>query len=316
MILFMSSLGIVIPHYNVNDNSLWLLYNLLDSIQRVEPTLLRSVVVSDDASPDLSDKDFATMLAPYGVTGIRRRKNDGYSKNVNHGLKFLLTHSIQYALILNNDITLTHKISPLFEYFRNIESLAVVGIRLWYPDGRLQHGGFECNSSKEMQHPFYRTWEGGLGTRFVGGVTGAFQLLDLNKVSLYPEEYSLSYEDVSFCLRTWQSGSRILYTDTISAIHNESSTRGYLLGVKEHESITAFHREHFQFPVIEENLRKAKECYPRELLQSILAPQPFLPYVRDSKTREERYSYPNRKAGWALARKHLKLAPVGLPPKG
>lgn len=308
-------IGIMIPSLIVNDKHRWLLYNLLDSIEKHEPDLISSTVVCDDASP-CSDAEMRTLLSPYPVTLLRRPKNESYSKNVNMGLRFMREKGINLVFIINNDITLIQPILPLVRYFEKMERLAIVGPRLFFPDGRLQHGGLEVHASKAIEHPGYGKWDLGIGTRFVTAVTGAFQLVRLDKVDAYPEEYSLGYEDVSFCLRTWIRGGQVLYSDSISAIHAESSTRGYFVGPKEWESLSAFRREQFDFPVKDAQLEQSRQSMPLSRLQKLCPPQPFLQYQRDPRNDHLSNSLhqKERKAEWGLARKHLGLEPVG-PPK-
>lgn len=302
--------AILIPHFHKDDKSLWLLYNLLDSIQRHNPDLMQSVVVVEDGGA-VTNEEFKLQLSPYGITGLRSPVNRGFAKTVNLGLKFLKRNGVEYCFLLNNDLTLIQPLSPVLEYFRHMKDLAIAGIRLWYPDGRLQHGGFMVDDTKGIHHPGYGLWEDGLPTRIVDGVTGAAQALNLGNVGLYPEEYQLSYEDVALCLRLWQRGLGVLYTNAVSAIHNESSTRGYVLGEREFQSINEFHREDFQFPEVANHRAQWQARYPHELLQTLLSHQPIPPYVRDWKRKDLTGSPPTGRAPWALIRMHRKLKRVG-----
>lgn len=283
-----------------------MVYALLDSIQKHQPDLMKSTIILDDATP-ATDEEMKYFFSPYPVTLLRRRINGGFSKNVNMGLEFLKRHGVDYAFLLNNDLILTQPITAICSYFKHVESLAMVGIRLWYPDGRLQHGGIEIEPSKHLHHLHYGQWDLGAPTRFVPIVTGAFQLLDIRKVGMYPEEYPLGYEDVALCLRTWAKGHRVLYSNSVSAIHAESQTRGYVVDKRQFESLNVFHREEFQFPEVGHQIQLAQECYPREQLELLCPPQPHPPYVRDSQRRDRPDSpAKNRREKWAQAQARLK----------
>ena len=246
-------LAIVIPHYSVNANSDWLLKNCLRSIEKFHPELMRSIIICDDASP-------MPFTSPHTI--LHKRKNTSYSANVNMGLEFAKRHA-DLALILNNDITLTESIEPLLKIMREMKHVTIAGPRLYFPDGRIQHNGIEVLSGHVINHPSYRTWDQNpQGSRFVHVVTGAFMLLRLDRIhGLYPEEYPLSYEDVSFCLREWEFGGSVFFCGKMSAIHNESSTRGYQLGLKELASLNQFHHEQFDFPEVQLRVKQAQEDY-------------------------------------------------------
>lgn len=171
------------------------------------------------------------------------------------------------ALILNNDVTLTQPITPLLNVMRKMPHVTVTGPRLYFPDGRIQHNGIEVLPTYEINHPSYGQWDQNpQGSRFVNVVTGAFMLLRLEAIhGVYPEEYPLSYEDVSFCLREWQTNGSVFFCSDVSAIHNESATRGYHMGPKELESYRRYRLEQFDFPAIQRRLTQAQEDYLRVL---------------------------------------------------
>src|SRR5271155_2556180 len=62
----------------------------------------------------------------------------------------------------------------------------------------------------------------------------------IERVGLMDERYPMAYEDVDWCLRTWQAGYRVLYFPAASLYHRESLTRGTDVGGRERASQRLF----------------------------------------------------------------------------
>lgn len=264
--------AILIPNYSCNANSYWLLEQCLKSIERYEPALLPHTFVLDDESPDPAARTMLPhMQRLYGFKLVWKKKNTSYSDNINLGMRLARQLGYEQAVTLNNDVELKAPFSAKTRaMFQADPLLSVIGGLLFFPDGRVQHQGFDVNRQKEISHPGYRTFNQDELSRYVSGVTGAFQVLHLERVTEYPSHYPLSYEDVTFCLRQWEQGKRAWYERTIGGIHHESATRGYKLGPKEMESLKLFRNETFDWESIEENLRSARSNQSAELLPAQL----------------------------------------------
>ena len=70
-------------------------------------------------------------------------------------------------------------------------------------------------------------------------VTGACMYITretLDAVGELDEGYGMAYEDVDYCLRTWESGRRVVYAPAATLTHHESKTRGMTQGKREIDS--------------------------------------------------------------------------------
>ena len=109
--------------------------------------------------------------------------------------------------------------------------------------------------------------------RYCHHVTGAWQAIKLDDhMLMYDELYPFSFEDVDFCLRSWEAGRRVFFSDKIFHIHHESQTRGSGTSERELRSMKRFRTKKFNWDEIERNLSLATNEYlpGTDLLQ----PQP------------------------------------------
>lgn len=143
----------------------------------------------------------------------------------------------EFVVLLNNDIEvinpdwLNEMVGPALE-----PGVGCVGARLWYPDGRLQHGGIilVCGVAGHA-HKYLRRGQHGYMGRAVlaqdmAGVTAACLLIRKSiyqEVGGLDEGLAVAFNDVDFCLRVHAAGYRNLWTPYAELIHHESVTRGH-----------------------------------------------------------------------------------------
>ncbi len=140
-------------------------------------------------------------------------------------------------VLLNNDIAVLHP-----EWLTELVSqtmqpgIGVVGAKLLYPDGRLQHAGLTTEFSRGLPRHLMRyapDTSGPFGllalTREVWGVTGACMAIRrpvFFSVGGLNEALAVSCNDVEFCVRLRASGYRILWTPWAELEHREMASRG------------------------------------------------------------------------------------------
>ena len=143
----------------------------------------------------------------------------------------------EFVLMLNNDIEvmdstwLDEMVAPAME-----PGVGCVGARLWYPDGRLQHGGvvLVCGVAGHAHKLLPKGRHGYMGRAVLGqdmvAVTAACLLVRkriYDEVGGLDETLAVAFNDVDFCLRVFQAGYRNYWTPYAELIHHESLTRGY-----------------------------------------------------------------------------------------
>jgi GT2 family glycosyltransferase len=223
----------IVPSFLRKPEELDVLLRCLVSLKSTAPQAM--VLVIDDHSPN---RELVAQLDAVsdelGITLACKDENTGFAKTVNIGLGLARAEGWD-AVLVNADVEF-HEAGWLERMLARTDTqgrpAAVVGARLLYPHGLIQHGGiyfsllrrdffhrfqFGPADLPEAQHP----------TRCP--VTGALQLIrheTLETVGLYDEGFDLAYEDVDYCLRVFDAGLECIYEPTVCATHLESFFRG------------------------------------------------------------------------------------------
>jgi GT2 family glycosyltransferase len=149
----------------------------------------------------------------------------------------------EYFLLLNDDMEIVEPswVERMLEHFEK-PHVGVVGARLTYPDGKLQHVGVACNFGNpdhvRKMFPgddpgyFFST----CGVRNYSAVTGACMMVRskiYRDVGGYTEELAICFNDVDFCLKVSRKGLSIVYAPAVHLTHMESQSRSLDMPIKE-----------------------------------------------------------------------------------
>jgi GT2 family glycosyltransferase len=142
-----------------------------------------------------------------------------------------------YVLLLNNDTAALHD-DWLDEMVSQIlrPEVGVVGAKLLFPDGKIQHAGVILGMRGPAEHPFigqppeYRGYFGrAMLTQNLSAVTGACLLIGK---SLYQElggldekQFQVSYNDIDLCLKAREAGHKIVFTPWAMLLHEGSASQ-------------------------------------------------------------------------------------------
>jgi GT2 family glycosyltransferase len=192
-------------------------------------------VVVDDGSPA---RELVEMLgaacAELGFELVAKDANEGFARTVNVGLRRALEQG-RDAVLVNADLEFTQAgwlEAMLARTDTQGRPAAVVGAKLVFPNGCIQHAGVYFSAAD------HRWWHrcayapGDLPeaqTPLLCPVTGALQLIrheTLATVGLYDEGFRLGLEDVDYCLRVFDAGLECIYEPAARAVHAESVFRG------------------------------------------------------------------------------------------
>lgn len=138
-------------------------------------------------------------------------------------------------LFLNNDVEVLHSdwLHRLAQWLE-ISEVAIVGPKLLFPDGHIQHGGIVIglhgltdnlfsHADDHISSPMGSTdW-----VRNFMAVTGACLLIRrsvFDQLGGFDERYRLLFSDVDLCVRVHEAGHRIVYTPHVRLLHHESAT--------------------------------------------------------------------------------------------
>ncbi len=196
---------------------------------------LEIVVVADTSTPQWV-LDALVHLCDGRIVVVPYDAAFNFSDKINRGVA---AASGDLLLLLNDDTELeaVGSIESMVAYFGDHAgaegTVGVVGARLLFDDGTLQHAGHIY--SEQPLHAF-RMWPAdvaGPGHRLAlarecSGVTAAALMVDrdtFDSVGGFPMEFPLDYNDVGFCLAVRRTGRRIIWTPDAVWYHFEGRTR-------------------------------------------------------------------------------------------
>jgi len=144
-----------------------------------------------------------------------------------------------HILLLNNDIEIisTDWIESLLEFSQR-EDVGVVGGKLYYPDGKVQHagiilgiGGIAGHSHKNKEGGFHGYFSRPHLIQNLSALTAACFMVKkevFNEVEgMNADHLKIAFNDVDFCLRIRERGYLNVFTPYCEAYHHESISRGY-----------------------------------------------------------------------------------------
>ena len=316
----MIDLTILIVSYETRE----LLSNCLGSIARARrnhPELQVETIVIDNGSRDGSlDVALASPVAPRIVALVRNR---GFAAAVNYGLHL---RRGRHVLLLNSDTEIEPDV-----LFRGVELLdesadvGVLGIALVHPDGRAQRSvhAFPGLQTELVPEPILRMMRPrgfsssarvrARATRLgedaslceVEAVRGAVFFIRgdlLEKVGLLDEGYFFFLEETDYCWRVRAGGYRVLYCDTLRALHvlGASSKRRAPLATR-----IEFHRSLYRFLEQRRGNRVAAIAFAARLVRNALSVIGSLPLAVGSDRAQSRLV-----ERWGLLLWHLRGRPL------
>ncbi|SHF57869.1 Glycosyltransferase, GT2 family [Desulfacinum infernum DSM 9756] len=194
------------------------------------------VVVVNNGSADGTEcfLDEARKRHPF-LRVVHLEHNHGFAKACNVGAR----HARGTLLVfLNNDtVVLPGWLEALVDAHTREERAGIVGAKLLYPDGTIQHAGigFRWIESGGVRYPWpVHLWRGVPLTapqvnqrREMDAVTGACLLISkslFEKVGGFDESYYMYFEDVDLNLKVRSLGKRVIYCPESVVIHFEGKS--------------------------------------------------------------------------------------------
>lgn len=217
--------SIIMPVFNqVN-----LTRQCLSALAAVTHGVEYEVIVVDDGSTD-ETQEFLTSLGG-DVQIVRNDANSGFAKSCNRGAA---TARGRYLVFLNNDtIPLEGWLRALVDEVETHAEVAVVGSKLLYEDGTIQHAGVVFSKVMFTPYHIYRQLPGDHPVvnrrREFQCVTAACTLIRrevFEAAGGFDEGYLNSFEDVDLCLKIRERGWRVVYQPKSVLYHLESQSVG------------------------------------------------------------------------------------------
>lgn len=174
----------------------------------------------------------AEWVAQCWVRVVRYPHPFNYSAQINLGAT---AAKGEYLVFLNNDCRITNGdwLSEMLRHAQRPE-VGVVGARLLYPDGKVQHAGVILGIGHQpAEHPFIGGASEDLGymgraqlIQNFSAVTAACLMTPKRVFSevggLNQDSLAVAFNDVDYCLRVGQQGHLVVWTPRVELIHGGS----------------------------------------------------------------------------------------------
>lgn len=235
----MKNLAIIIPVYN----QLFYTKQLIESIKKERENCKEIdnliVFIINNASTDetyeyLQSNEYKSYQPNLVLSYFNCEENLGYGGGVNVGIK-LVKEKYENCdfLILNNDmLLLPNCIDNLVKTAYSREDIGIVGAKLLFSDGLIQHGGAFLNVFGWGQHigagqrdDLYLDVNEPKEMEYVTGACIFLKREVIKKVGLFDERFEKGYfEEVDYSYRARQYGYKTFYCPTSKLIHYENVT--------------------------------------------------------------------------------------------
>ncbi len=192
------------------------------------------VVVENNSMQDETFAEYERLKRDARVHVVVRNEPFNYSSLINFGVA---ASRGDYLLLLNND---TAVITPDFIQemlgWAQQPGVGVVGAKLLYRDGLIQHAGVAVGPWGEAVHvnqylpddcPGY--CGRAMQTNNMTAVTGACQMIPrsvFEEARGYDSEFAVGFNDIDFCCRILQMEYRVVYAAYAKLYHDEFTSRG------------------------------------------------------------------------------------------
>jgi len=283
-----SLVSIIIP----TKDHVELLQTCVSSIKKLTAFKNYEIILVDSGSEERdTHRYYAQIEHDPSISIVIYEPGDAFNFNI--ALNTGASHAQgEILLFLNNDTEVIHH-DWLEEIVRwaNRAEIGVVGAKLIYPDGTIQHAGIVVGLEGHASHVFSGMREGSSGPfgsvewyRNYSAVTGACMALRrdvFDQIGGFSEEYSLVFSDVEICLRVMEAGYRNVYTPYAKLIHHEGKSRARFmpyedlqLGYSHFKDLVEngdpYYNPNLSYAVRKPTLKRVDEEAPITRLQNIL----------------------------------------------
>lgn len=225
-------ISIVIPNKDHIDD----LKKCMDSIDNLSDYRnYEFVIVENNSTAAETFEYYKSIEDRENVKILYWDKEFNYSAINNYGVN---AADGEYILLLNNDTEIINKdcLTQLLSYCQR-DDVGIVGARLYYEDGSIQHAGVVIGFGGIAGHAFVGLYEeNGLymsRTKVVcdySAVTAACLMVKkdtFERVGGLDESFKVAFNDIDFCMKVRSLGKLVVYNANAKLYHYESKSRGY-----------------------------------------------------------------------------------------
>jgi len=217
--------SIIIPVWN----RLELTRDCLTALSRIKDQPEYEVIVVDNGSTDGTTEFLAQLGGDVRI--VTNANNEGFAKACNQGAAVAKG---AYLVFLNNDtVPQQGWLGALVAEVESHSEVGVVGSKLLYADGTVQHAGVVRDLEHRLPYHIYKTFAGDHPAvnqrREYQIVTAACMLIRralFEEVGGFDEGYVNGFEDADLCLKVRERGHTVVYQPRSVLVHLESQTPG------------------------------------------------------------------------------------------
>jgi O-antigen biosynthesis protein len=191
------------------------------------------VIVDNDSCNTATLEYYEQLKQGPNVQIVRYPGRFNFSEALNKGVS--QAHG-ELFIFLNNDVQI---IDPAWltelAQWALLPKVGIVGAKLLYPDGAIQHAGLVLGMQGHANHIFSHFPEGANGLfgsvewyRNYSAVTGACMAMRRNvfdELGGFNTDYQLAFSDIEMCLEAIRRGYRVVYNPFARLIHHEGRSR-------------------------------------------------------------------------------------------
>ena len=224
-------ISIIIPNYNHKHD----LETCINSIRRKSTYKNYEILIVENHSTEEDLFAYYKELEKDSKIKILTYKDEFNYASVNN---FAVKESKgDYLILLNNDVEILTSswIEEMLMYAQR-DDIGAVGVKLYYPDGTIQHAGVIYGILESAVHHlryFSKQASGYANSLFtlqnISCVTGACIMTSKKKyleVNGLDEQFKIAFNDVDYCLKLRYKGYLVIFNPFVECIHNEQTTRG------------------------------------------------------------------------------------------
>jgi GT2 family glycosyltransferase len=212
---------VIVPTYG----NWWLTERCLRALER-HGLPGQQVVVVDDVSPDETRSRLALTA---GIDVAFAAENRGFAGSCNTGAALARS---EILLFLNADTEVQPgAVAALIDALAD-PSIGIVGAKLLYPEGGIQHAGLIVDRDGLLRHAHWFRPDDLVDADVardypvVTGAALAIRAADFQTAGGFDTAYRNGYEDADLCMRVWAAGKRVRYEPRARIVHVESASTG------------------------------------------------------------------------------------------
>jgi GT2 family glycosyltransferase len=245
---FPQPFSVVIPTANKRikegSDEKWLIKNLIEAINSTNRLNLPEIIVVHNQDMNIKDQNTLSKFKNVRLV-LYRGKNLNISKKINLGVK---SASNELLILSNDDVELIsqYSLSNLLRWLK-LESVGVVGPKIFYPNGTLQYAGIDLHQGIPQILGYRKPGNTrGVGFAFilprevraVTGVMMATKKTLFNSINGWDEQFAINFNDVDYCLRIAELGKKVVFDPSSQIFHLESASRD--LSIPHEEELKMF----------------------------------------------------------------------------